>query len=425
MVYNVTGRGEARTTVSQASYDIVVVGAGIIGLATAWQLQHRHSAFRIAIIEKETEVAVHQTGHNSGVLHSGVYYRPGSLKARLCLEGKREMEEFAATHGVPVRRCGKLIVAIEQRELPALAELARRARENGVAGVEEVGPERMREIEPAVQGMRALYVPGTAVIDFCEAARALARDIEASNGQILPGRRVTTIMERAHEVVVSTTLGDVVTHAVVTCAGLHSDRLAAPTDHRDGVRIMPVRGDYYSLAPRAAACVRALIYPMPDPAYPFLGVHFTRDVHGHVHVGPNAVLALAREGYRRRDFSARDVREMLGFSGFYRMAAANARTGIGEMWRSVSKAAFAESLRRYVPDIADDDLTFGPSGVRAQALDARGRFLDEFSFGGSGRVLHVRNAPSPAATASLAIGRHLADEVEKRFTSIAPRGGLS
>jgi L-2-hydroxyglutarate oxidase LhgO len=401
--------------VSQGSHDIAIVGAGIVGLATARQLQRRHPALRIVIIEKESGVGTHQTGHNSGVLHSGVYYKPGSLKARLCIEGKREMEEFAALHDVPMRRSGKLIVAIEPRELPALAELARRAVANGVAGVEEIGPERMREIEPAVRGIRALRVPGTAVIDFRDAARALARDVEAGGGQILPGRRVTTIMEKANSVVVSTTAGDVAARAVITCGGLHSDRLAGLTGHRDGVRIMPVRGDYYSLSPRTAARVRGLIYPVPDPANPFLGVHFTRDVHDHVHAGPNAVLALAREGYRRRDFSARDVGEMLAFGGFYRMAAANVRTGIGEMWRDVAKAAFAASLRRYIPDIAGEDLTFGPSGVRAQALDSRGCFLDDFSFGGSGRLLHVRNAPSPAATASLAIGRYLAAEAETRF----------
>lgn len=396
-------------------HDIAIVGAGIVGLATAWQLLRRHPDLRLVVIEKEPDVAAHQSGHNSGVLHSGLYYKPGTLRARLCLEGKREMEEFAAARGVPMRRCGKLVVAVDERELAPLAELARRAIENGVEGVVEVGPEAMREIEPAVRGIRALHVPGTGVIDYRDVARALVRDIEAGGGQILPGRRVTTIMERAGEVVVSTTGGDVVARALITCGGLHSDRLAAMTGHRDGVRIMPVRGDYYSLSPTAGARVRALIYPVPDPAYPFLGVHFTRTIHDDVHAGPNAVLSFAREGYRRRDVSMRDVLQMLSFAGFYRMAGAHARTGIGEIWRDFSRGAFAASLRRYVPEIADEDLTFGPSGVRAQALDGRGRFLDDFDFGGSGRVLHVRNAPSPAATASLAIGRYLAVEAEKRF----------
>jgi L-2-hydroxyglutarate oxidase LhgO len=396
-------------------HDIVIVGAGIVGLAAAWQLLRRRPDLRLSVIEKEADVATHQSGHNSGVLHSGIYYPPGSLRARLCREGRREIEEFAAARGIALRRCGKLIVAVEERELGPLAALARRAVENHVEGVREVGPEALREIEPAVRGIRALLVPVTGVIDYRDVARALVRDIEAAGGQILRGRRVTAIKEGPAEVVVTATNGELSARYVITCGGLHSDRLAAMTGHRDRVRILPVRGDYYSLSPRAAAKVRSLIYPVPDPAYPFLGVHFTRTIHDEVHAGPNAVLALAREGYRRRDFSPRDVREMLLFPGFYRMARTNGPTGAGEWWRDVSRHAFAQSLRRYLPDIADEDLAFGPSGVRAQALDHRGRFLDDFDFGGSGRVLHVRNAPSPAATASPAIGRYLADEAGRRF----------
>ena len=403
------------TVVTEARCDIAVVGAGIVGLATAWQLQRRHPDLRVAVLEKEDDVAAHQSGHNSGVLHTGLYYKPGTLRARLCVEGKRELEAFANERGIAWRRCGKLIVAIGDRELAPLAVLARRAAENGVEDVEEMGPERMREIEPAVRGTRALHVPGTGVIDYRDVARSLAREIEAAGGQILPGRAATTIMERPEEVVIGTRTGEVRARAIITCGGLHSDRLAAMTGHRDGVHIMPVRGDYYTLSAAAQTHVRALVYPVPDPAYPFLGVHFTRTIHDDVHAGPNAVLALAREGYRRRDISPRDLGEMLAFTGFYRMAFANLATGIGETWRDLSRSAFATALRRYIPQIADADLSFGPSGVRAQALDARGRFVDDFSFGGSGRVLHVRNAPSPAATASLAIGRHLAGEAETRF----------
>jgi L-2-hydroxyglutarate oxidase LhgO len=399
----------------ETRYDIAIVGAGIVGLATAWQLLRRHPALCLAVIEKEAEVATHQSGHNSGVLHSGLYYKPGTLRAHLCMEGKREMEAFAATHGVALRRCGKLVVAVEERELGSLASLARRAAENGIEGVAEIGPGQIREIEPAVRGIRALHVPGTGVIDFRNVARALTREIQAGGGEILAGRNVVSIAERSDAVAVSTTGGDVIARAIITCGGLHSDRLAAMTGHRDGVSIIPVRGDYYTLSVGASAHVRALVYPVPDPTYPFLGVHFTRTIHNEVHAGPNAVLALAREGYRRRDFSARDVREMLGFGGFYRMARQQVLTGMREAWRDLSRHAFASSLRRYIPALADDDLTFGPSGVRAQAIDHRGQFLDDFHFGGSGRVLHVRNAPSPAATASLAIGRHLADEAEKRF----------
>jgi L-2-hydroxyglutarate oxidase LhgO len=396
-------------------YDIVIVGAGLVGLATAWQLIRRRPALRLAVIEKEAGLAAHQSGHSSGVLHSGIYYRPGSLRARLCIEGKREMEEFAARHGVALRRCGKLVVAVEKRELAPLAALAQRARENGVEGVDEIGPERIREIEPAVLGLRALYVPGTSVIGFRDVARALAREIVELGGQILPGRGVTAIMDGPGGVLVETTGGEIHARALIACAGLHSDRLAAMTGHRGDVRILPIRGDYYTLSPRVAARVRALVYPVPIPAYPFLGVHFTRTIHDEVHAGPNAVFALSREGYRRRDVTPRDVVEMISFPGFLRMAAAHAGTGLGEVWRAGSRRAFASALRRYIPDLADHDLTLGPTGVRAQAIDRHGRFLDDFDFAGTGRVLHVRNAPSPAATAALAIGRHLAMEAEKRF----------
>ncbi len=395
--------------------DVAVIGAGIVGLATAWQFQRSHPDLRVVVIEKESDVAGHQSGHNSGVLHAGLYYKPGTLKARLCIEGKREMEEFAAERDISFRRCGKIVVAVEQHELPHLEALAKRAAENGVEGLEMIGPDEMREIEPSVRGLRALLSAGTGVIDFPEVARALAREIGERGGAVLLGRCVTAIAPRGDEVVIVTSGGDVVARALVTCAGLHSDRLAAMTGHRDGVHVVPIRGDYYSFTPEAGEKVRALIYPVPDPNYPFLGVHFTRTIHDHVHSGPNAVLAFAREGYRRGDVSIRDLRDMLTFGGFYRMARQHAATGVKETWRDVSRGAFAASLRRYIPDIADDDLTFGPSGVRAQAVDSHGKFLDDFSFGGSGRVLHVRNAPSPAATASLAIGRHLVAEAERRF----------
>lgn len=402
------------TSVDPVSADVAIVGAGIVGLATAWQLLRRHPGLRPVIIEKEADVASHQSGHNSGVLHAGIYYQPGSLKARLCIDGKRELEAFAAERGIPMRRCGKLIVAIDERELAPLAALARRAAENGIE-VTETGPERMRELEPAVRGLRALHSPATGVIDFRDVAHALARDIEAGGGAILTSRCVTSIAEHAGEVVVGTDAGEVRARFVITCAGLHSDRIASLTGHRDGVRIIPMRGDYYTFAPGIRNRVRALVYPVPDPKYPFLGVHFTRTIHDEVHAGPNAVLAFAREGYRVRDVSARDLVEMALFPGFYRMALVHGATGLGEFRRDLSRRAFAAALRRYIPDLADEDLVFGPSGVRAQALDRRGRFLDDFDFAGSGRVLHVRNAPSPAATASLAIGRHLVAEAEKRF----------
>jgi len=396
-------------------FDVAIVGAGIVGLATARQILRRHPELRIAVLEKEADIASHQSGHNSGVLHAGIYYKPGSLKAQLCIEGKREMEAFAAERGIPFRRCGKIIVAIEERELAPLAALARRAAENGIEGVEEIGPERIQELEPWVKGLRGLHSPGTGVIEYRDVARGLVEEIESGGGLVLTSRAVTGIVRRGGEVVVETALGAVQARYVITCAGLQSDRVAAMTGDRDDIRVVPVRGDYYSLLPAAHGLVRALVYPVPDPKYPFLGVHFTRTIHDEVHAGPNAVLAFAREGYTRSDVSARDVFDMLSFPGFYRMALAHGATGAGEFHRDFSRHAFASALRRYIPEVKDEDLVFGPSGVRAQALDRGGRFLDDFSFGGSGRVLHVRNAPSPAATASLAIGRYLVAEAERRF----------
>lgn len=395
--------------------DVAVVGAGLVGLATARALLARHPGLRLAVLEKEPEVAAHQSGHNSGVLHAGLYYRPGSLRARLCREGKQELERYAAEHGIPFRRCGKMVVAVDERERAALAGLRERAIANGAEGLEEIGPQRMREIEPAVAGLGALYSPTTGVIDFTAVARRLVADIESAGSAILTRRRVTGLAERAGRVEVRFEGGEVAARSVITCAGLHSDRVAALSGDEGDVRIVPFRGDYYTFGPGARDLVRALIYPVPDPRYPFLGVHFTRTIHDEVHAGPNAVLAFAREGYRRRDVSARDLADMFAFPGFRRLARAHGGTGAREFWRDLSRRAFLRALRRYLPALRAGDLTFGPSGVRAQALDREGRMLDDFSFAGSGRVLHVRNAPSPAATASLAIGRHLAEEAEKRF----------
>lgn len=390
-------------------FDVVVVGGGIIGLATAYQLLASKPHLRIAILEKEAELATHQSGHNSGVLHAGLYYAPDSLKARLCREGKALIEDFARRHGIPFERCGKLVVALDAGELGRLAALRDRAVANRVPGLEEVGPERIREIEPDAAGIRGLWSPETGIIDFRRFALAIAGELRDRGVTIHTAREATGFDERGADVVVSTIQGELVARQVIACAGLQADRVARFSGSPDEPRIVPFRGDYYTLHPSARGLVRGLIYPVPDPRFPFLGVHFTKRIDGSVWAGPNAVLAFAREGYRRRDFRPRELASTLAYPGFIRLAARHLRTGVAEMWRDWWKPAFVKELQRYVPRIRADQLTFGPSGVRAQALARDGTLVDDFVLGGSGRVLHVRNAPSPAATSSLAIGRMLAE----------------
>jgi len=397
------------------SFDVTIVGGGIVGLATALRLQQRRPALTIAILEKEPELATHQTGHNSGVLHAGLYYQPGSRKARLCREGKTEMEAFAEAHDIPVDHCGKLVVAVDPSELARLDALRDRAVANGVPGLEVVDRERIRELEPHAAGIRGLWSPRTGVIDFRRVALSMADELRAGGAEIRTGHTVSAIDVRPSEVVVTTGRGDVTSRLVVTCAGLQADRVAALSGDTGGPSIVPFRGDYYTLSPQASGLVRGLIYPVPDPRFPFLGVHLTKRIDGSVIAGPNAVLAFAREGYRRRDVDARDLVAALTDRGFLRLAGRYLPTGIAEMWRDWSKSAFVQQLQRYVPELRPDQVTFGPSGVRAQALARNGTLVDDFAFSGGPRVLHVRNAPSPAATSSLAIGSVLADEVFQRL----------
>jgi len=397
------------------SFDVTIVGGGIVGLATALRLQQRRPALTIAILEKEPELATHQTGHNSGVLHAGLYYQPGSRKARLCREGKTEMEAFAEAHDIPVDHCGKLVVAVDPSELARLDALRDRAVANGVPGLEVVDRERIRELEPHAAGIRGLWSPRTGVIDFRRVALSMADELRAGGAEIRTGHTVSAIDVRPSEVVVTTGRGDVTSRLVVTCAGLQADRVAALSGDTGGPSIVPFRGDYYTLSPQASGLVRGLIYPVPDPRFPFLGVHLTKRIDGSVIAGPNAVLAFAREGYRRRDVDARDLIAALTDRGFLRLAGRYLPTGIAEMWRDWSKSAFVQQLQRYVPELRPDQVTFGPSGVRAQALARNGTLVDDFAFSGGPRVLHVRNAPSPAATSSLAIGSVLADEVFQRL----------
>ena len=397
-------------------FDVVVVGGGIVGLATSYQLLALRPDLRLAILEKEAELATHQSGHNSGVLHAGLYYAPGSLKARLCREGKALIEDFAARHEIPFERCGKLVVALDEGELGRLAALRDRAVGNGVPGLEEVGPERILEIEPEAAGIRGLWSPETGIIDFRRVALAIAGELREQGAVIHTGRAATGFQEQGTEVVIGTTAGEVVASQVVACAGLHADRVARLSNSPADPRIVPFRGDYYTLDPSARGLVRGLIYPVPDPRFPFLGVHFTKRIDGAVWAGPNAVLAFAREGYRRRDLRPLELASTLLYPGFVRLAGRHLRTALAEMWRDWWKPAFVRELQRYVPRIRSDDLTFGPSGVRAQALARDGTLVDDFVLGGSGRVLHVRNAPSPAATSSLAIGQMLAQTALERLT---------
>jgi L-2-hydroxyglutarate oxidase LhgO len=389
-------------------FDLIIIGAGIVGLATALEATRRFPGIRLAVLEKEDRVAAHQTGHNSGVIHSGLYYRPGSLKAKLCVEGAQAMVRFCREHALPHNICGKVVVATSAAEIPALEELHRRGTANGVPGLETIGAERLSEIEPHAAGVRALWVPTTGITDFAAVARKYVELIEAAGGKVLVAAKVLGI-RRAGGTVVETSAGAFQAKTVVNCAGLYSDRIALMAGADPGVRIIPFRGEYYQLAESRRDLVRGLIYPVPDPALPFLGVHFTLRVDGSVEAGPNAVLALCREGYRKTDFSARELASSLAFPGFWKMAKRLWRSGAGEYYRSLSKAAFARALQKLVPEIREEDMSPGGSGVRAQAMDAAGKLVDDFSFVRTEGMVHVLNVPSPAATASLVIGRNIID----------------
>ena len=390
------------------AFDVAVVGGGIVGLATAWALAMDHPGIRLVILEKEARVASHQTGHNSGVIHSGIYYRPGSHKARLCVEGARLMKEFCAEHGIRMDPIGKVIVATSKAELPRLAALYERGVANGVAGLALIDRDRLREIEPHAAAIRAIHSPTTSIVDYGEVAHALARGLLARGIVVRTGARVTAIDATGDGFDLDTASGPVRAGHLVNCAGLHSDVVARMTGARPGVRIVPFRGEYFMVRPERHHLVRGLIYPVPDPEFPFLGVHFTRTVHGEVEAGPNAVLAFAREGYRLGRIHLRELAGTLRYRGFWAMARRYWRTGTYEMYRSLSKAAFVRALQRLVPEITAADITRGGAGVRAQAVAEDGSLVDDFRIARSKGAIHVLNAPSPAATASLAIGRHVA-----------------
>ncbi|MGZ4688870.1 MAG: L-2-hydroxyglutarate oxidase [Acidimicrobiia bacterium] len=390
--------------------DVVVVGAGIVGLATARAILTARPASRVIVLDKEAATGQHQSGRNSGVIHAGVYYPPGSDKARLCTAGRMSMVEYSRQHGIAHEVCGKVVVATDDDERGRLSELERRCRANGVR-VELIGVERLREIEPHVNAVAALHVLDSGITDYPAVCRSLADEIEAAGGVIQLDTAVVSGVERAEGLVIETSRGEVAARRVVTCAGLQADRVAVALSGPGGaagLRIVPFRGEYYELVPERSHLVRTLVYPVPDPQFPFLGVHLTRGVAGNVHVGPNAVLALAREGYSWREIDLTDVRDTVAFPGFRKLARRYWRYGAGEMARSLSKRRFTKALQRLVPEVSARDLEPAPAGVRAQALTPEGTLVDDFAFQQVGRALHVLNAPSPAATASLEIGRAIA-----------------
>ena len=393
--------------------DVVVAGAGIVGLATAYELTRR--GHRVTVLDKERDLAAHQTGHNSGVIHSGLYYTPGSLKATLGVAGAGSMRDFAAEHGVAVEICGKLVVATTQAQVPALLRLLERGRANGVP-VTLISPEQAREYEPHVRCVAALRVETTGIVDFVGVCRVLARLIEQGGGQVRLGTEIVGVDGRFDAVTVSTQgpdgAAEIRAEQFVNCAGLHSDRIARLAGLDPAVRIIPFRGEYFELAAEQEHLVRGLIYPVPDPTLPFLGVHLTRMIGGGVHAGPNAVLALAREGYTWGDVRGRDIADSLAWPGLWQLGKRYWRTGIGEVARSMSEKRFLASLRELVPELPDGCLRPAHAGVRAQALHRDGRLVDDFSYERAIRQVHVLNAPSPAATASLEIGRRIADEVQ-------------
>jgi len=396
-------------SVANLPFDLVVVGGGIIGLATSYRFGQRYPHKTVAVVEKEPQVATHQTGHNSGVLHSGIYYKPGSLKAVNCRAGKLAMEDFCAREGIQHERCGKVIVALNPSELPALEEIYRRGLANGIR-CELIGRERLLELEPAAAGMRAIHVPEAGIVNYGQVCQRLAEMITAAGGTLLFNARVLDIQPTSSEVCLVTTRGEFRARRLVNCAGLHCDRVAKLADHRCETKIIPFRGEYYQLKSSAAHLINNLVYPVPNPDFPFLGVHFTRMIDGSVECGPNAVLAFAREGYTKTNINARDLIESLTYPGFLRLAGKYWREGMSEMWRSLSKGAFVRALQRLVPEIRSENLVTAPAGVRAQAVGRDGKMIDDFLVQHNERIVHVLNAPSPAATASLNIGKFIVDE---------------
>src|SRR4051794_5429838 len=396
--------------------DLIVIGGGIVGLATAYRFLERFPGKTVTVIEKEATIAKHQTGRNSGVMHTGIYYRPGSLKALNCRAGKKAMEEFCTRENITFDLCGKIIVAVEENELPRMEALLERGPQNGVV-CNRITPEQIRELEPHCVGLAGIHVPEAGVVDYAQVCRRLAEIITAQGSRVVTNARATAIRRDNHVAIVETTAGEFAAQQVVNCAGLYSDRITKLSGAKPSAMVVPFRGEFYALRPEGQYLVKGLIYPVPDPAYPFLGVHFTKRMTGMIECGPNAVLAFAREGYTNTTVNFRDLGETLTYPGFWRLATKYWRIGLNEMHRSFSKPAFVRALQRLVPEIKSEYLDWAPAGVRAQTVSPDGKMVDDFVIEETDRVVNVENAPSPAATASLNIGRLVVDRLAPRFDS--------
>ena len=411
-------------SMSSQKYDLAVIGGGIIGLSTAMQYAEQNPRSKIVVLEKEPALAMHQTGHNSGVLHSGIYYKPGSAKARMCVSGKRDLLEFCDREGIPYNICGKVILATSEDQVPQLEGLMKRGKENGVEGLELIDPNRLHEIEPHASGIMALRSPNTGIIDFSKVAQAYAIRFQTRGGEILTSTALKAVTQKPEGLILKTTCGDLQCNYLINCGGLYTDQLArltnqespAVTSGETSSQIIPFRGEYYKLTGGSRNLIRGLIYPLPDSTLPFLGVHFTPTMGGNVEVGPNAVLAFAREGYRMFDFNPKELWQTLTYRGFWAMAGTHWKAGFEEFYRSLSKGAFIRALQQLVPEVKRQDLIPSGRGVRAQAVSSSGQLIDDFVISSSSRAVNVINAPSPGATASLAIGKRICEIAAKTFS---------
>lgn len=398
----------------QKIFDAVVIGGGIVGTATAMALQE-NGIRNVIVLEAESKLAAHQTGNNSGVIHSGLYYKPGSLKAKNCVEGRELMYRFCEQHGIMHERCGKLVVALNQEEIAQLQKLEERGKANGLIGIKKLRKEELKEHEPHVNGLEGLFIPQTGIVDYNQVTEAYAKIVLENGGEVKTNSKFLGLSKENNLLVLETASGAYKTKYLINCAGLQSDRTAKICGVNPGLQIVPFRGEYYKLKKEKEQLVKNLIYPVPDIRFPFLGVHFTRMIKGGVEAGPNAVLAFKREGYSHKEFSPTDIIEMAVYPGFWKMAAKYYKMGIGEFHRSLNKNAFVKALQKLIPEIQLDDLTQGGAGVRAQAIDPNGNLVDDFRIIEAEKMIHVLNAPSPAATASISIGRTIAKKVKENF----------
>jgi (S)-2-hydroxyglutarate dehydrogenase len=392
-------------------YDVIIAGAGIVGLASGLKILEQRPNTRLLIVEKEKAIAQHQSGHNSGVIHSGIYYKPGSLKAQNCLKGYKLLIDFCKRENIPFEICGKVIVAVDETEIPRLQNIYDRGIANGLVDCIIIGKDELKEIEPYANGIKAIHVPYSGIVDYKKVSAKYAEKIKALGGEIKFSEKLINVSEKNSEVTVSTQNSSFTSKVFINCCGVYSDEVARLTEKHLETRIIPFRGEYYKIRPEKKYLLKNLIYPVPDPAFPFLGVHFTRMMSGEIEAGPNAVLAFKKEGYSKSSFSLGDTAKIFSWGGFYKITARHLKTGMGEFYRSLSKHAFVKALQRLMPEITEDDLITGGAGIRAQAIDKSGKPVDDFLFYETGNVVHVLNAPSPAATSSLAIGETIAGKV--------------